>query len=68
MVRVTAKPRLFLRVELLRLLLHTIYRVVTACISNVVCGDTSVNAIAGVASVGPRTQVGVCSYILSIGM
>ena len=50
-----------------KLLLHTLYRDVTACISNVVCGDTSVNAIAGVASGGPRTQVGVCSYILSIG-
>ena len=36
-------------------------------ISNVVCDDTSVNAIVGVASGGPRTQVGVCSYILSIG-
>ena len=31
------------------------------CISNVVCDDTSVNDIAGVAvaSVGPRTQVDV---------
>ena len=39
------------------------------CISNVVCDDTSVNAIAGVvvSSVGPHTQVGVCCYILSIG-
>ena len=39
------------------MLLHTLYRDVTACISNVVCDDTSVIAIAGVvvASVGPYT-------------
>ena len=39
------------------MLLHTLYRDVTAWISNVVCDDTSVNAIAGVvvASVGPHT-------------